>query len=172
MGAVLQTGSAKKGNPQMAKPGETSMPKIVASPEVGRSFESSANSGRRVGKQAWGLRPDERLPVGTDLTRNREIKTEKKRTIMITRLNSNEPSTPAPSSPITPAADPLANKEVFLNLLVAQIKNQDPLNPTDSVQFLTQLSQFTQTEQTLGMREDLKQITAAINRLGAAATPP
>ena len=88
---------------------------------------------------------------------------------MITRLNSNEPSTPAPSSPITPAADPLANKEVFLNLLVAQIKNQDPLNPTDSVQFLTQLSQFTQTEQTLGMREDLKQITAAINRLGPAA---
>ena len=90
---------------------------------------------------------------------------------MITRLNSNEPSTPAPSSPITPAADPLANKEVFLNLLVAQIKNQDPLNPTDSVQFLTQLSQFTQTEQTLGMREDLKQITAAINRLGPAAAP-
>ncbi len=91
---------------------------------------------------------------------------------MITRVNPNEPSTPAQSSPITPAADPLANKEVFLSLLVAQIKNQDPMNPTDSVQFLTQLSQFTQTEQTLGMREDLKQITAAINRLGTAAARP
>ena len=87
---------------------------------------------------------------------------------MINSVNSNEPSTAAPSSPITPPADPLANKEVFLNLLVAQIKNQDPLNPTDSVQFLTQLSQFTQTEQTLGIRDDLKQIKNAINQLGAA----
>ncbi len=62
--------------------------------------------------------------------------------------------------------DPLANKEVFLSLLVAQIKNQDPMNPTDSVQFLTQLSQFTQTEQTLGIREDLKAIRSAIEALG------
>lgn len=64
--------------------------------------------------------------------------------------------------------DPLANKEVFLSLLVAQIKNQDPMNPTDSVQFLTQLSQFTQTEQTLGIREDLKQIIAGIDKLAPA----
>ena len=45
------------------------------------------------------------------------------------------------------------------------------MNPTDSVQFLTQLSQFTQTEQTLGMREDLKQVIAAIKELGTAASP-
>ncbi len=88
---------------------------------------------------------------------------------MINSVTAPDPSTSAQSSPINPAADPLANKEVFLSLLVAQIKNQDPMNPTDSVQFLTQLSQFTQTEQTLGMREDLKQITAAINRLGPRA---
>lgn len=67
------------------------------------------------------------------------------------------------------ATDPLANKEVFLSLLVAQIKNQDPMNPTDSVQFLTQLSQFTQTEQTLGIRDDLKQIRSAIEQLRAPA---
>ena len=86
---------------------------------------------------------------------------------MINSLNTADPLAPAQSSLITPAADPLANKEVFLSLLVAQIKNQDPMNPTDSVQFLTQLSQFTQTEQTLGMRDDLKQIKAAIEHLGA-----
>jgi flagellar basal-body rod modification protein FlgD len=72
------------------------------------------------------------------------------------------------TSPTTATQDALANKEVFLTLLVAQIKNQDPMNPTDSVQFLTQLSQFTQTEQTLGIREDLRQIKAAIETLGAA----
>lgn len=91
---------------------------------------------------------------------------------MINSVNSTAPSALAPSSTSAAAADPLANKEVFLNLLVAQIKNQDPLNPTDSVQFLTQLSQFTQTEQTLGIREDLKQITAAIKQLGTAAATP
>ena len=34
------------------------------------------------------------------------------------------------------------SKDLFLQLLVAQIKNQDPLNPTDSTQFVAQLAQF------------------------------
>lgn len=84
---------------------------------------------------------------------------------MIDLMNATSTARDTASTPTTPV-DPLANKEVFLSLLVAQIKNQDPMNPTDSVQFLTQLSQFTQTEQTLGIRDDLKQIIAAINELG------
>ncbi|MBC7928815.1 MAG: hypothetical protein H7039_24490 [Bryobacteraceae bacterium] len=46
----------------------------------------------------------------------------------------------------------------FLQLLVAQVKNQDPLNPTDGVQFLTQLAQFSQLEQMIGVRTDLQGI--------------
>jgi flagellar basal-body rod modification protein FlgD len=87
---------------------------------------------------------------------------------MISPLDTTAPAGDTASTATTPV-DPLANKEVFLSLLVAQIKNQDPMNPTDSVQFLTQLSQFTQTEQTLGIRSDLKQIIAAINNLGNPA---
>ena len=49
-----------------------------------------------------------------------------------------------------------ASKEMFLKLLVAQIKNQNPLNPADGVQFLSQLAQFTQLEQTMGMATDLQ----------------
>ncbi len=60
----------------------------------------------------------------------------------------------------TPAAtDPtaaLANENTFLQLLVAQIKNQDPTNPTDSVQFLSQLAQFSQLEQLIGIRQELQ----------------
>ena len=52
-------------------------------------------------------------------------------------------------------------KEAFLQLLVAQVKNQNPLNPTDGVQFLSQLAQFSQLEQLMGIREDLA--TAAAN---------
>ena len=55
-------------------------------------------------------------------------------------------------------SDPAANgvsKDTFLKLLVAQIKNQDPLNPTDGTQFLTQLAQFSELEQVMAIREDV-----------------
>lgn len=37
-------------------------------------------------------------------------------------------------------------KDMFTKLLVAQIKNQDPLSPTDPSQFVNQLTQLSQTE--------------------------
>jgi flagellar basal-body rod modification protein FlgD len=74
-------------------------------------------------------------------------------------------STTGTSSSTDVAAAPkndLASKEAFLQLLVSQIKNQNPLDPTDGVQFLTQLAQFSQLEQMLGMRSDLGQIREAL----------
>ena len=86
-------------------------------------------------------------------------------------------STPTVTSPFsvdTPSAksrtgdvDPLANKETFLQLLVAQIKNQNPMSPQDGVQFLSQLAQFTDLEQSLSMRQD---IAAIKDLLQASAT--
>jgi flagellar basal-body rod modification protein FlgD len=52
--------------------------------------------------------------------------------------------------------DSFTNANTFLQLIVAQLKNQDPLNPADSVQFLSQLAQFSQLEQLIGIRQDLK----------------
>lgn len=53
----------------------------------------------------------------------------------------------------TPASDKIAtsvatseNKDMFTKLLVAQIRNQDPLAPSDPSQFVNQLSQLSQTE--------------------------
>jgi len=57
--------------------------------------------------------------------------------------------------PANPSIDGLANENTFLQLLVAQIKNQDPLQPADSIQFLSQLAQFSQLEQLIGIRQDL-----------------
>ncbi|MCX6591796.1 MAG: hypothetical protein NTZ56_09750 [Acidobacteria bacterium] len=65
--------------------------------------------------------------------------------------------------------DPTAQKEMFLQLLVAQIKNQNPLSPADGTQFVAQLSQMTGVEQLLGMRQDLKGIGTSLTQ--PRATP-
>jgi flagellar basal-body rod modification protein FlgD len=44
----------------------------------------------------------------------------------------------------TSTAADLANQNVFLQLLVAQLKNQDPDNPVDGTTFITQLAQFSE----------------------------
>jgi flagellar basal-body rod modification protein FlgD len=65
-------------------------------------------------------------------------------------------ATADPSVPTTAGKEKTAvNKETFLQLLVAQIKNQNPLSPADGVQFLTQLAQFSELEQMMGMRDEL-----------------
>jgi flagellar basal-body rod modification protein FlgD len=56
----------------------------------------------------------------------------------------------------------LANANTFLQLLVAQIKNQDPTNPTDSMQYVSQLAQFSELEQVIGIREDLARISRTV----------
>lgn len=52
-------------------------------------------------------------------------------------------STKSTSSPGVNDAD---NKDMFLKLLIAQMKYQDPTNPTDSTEYVTQMAQFSQVE--------------------------
>jgi len=65
---------------------------------------------------------------------------------------STDPTSTTPTSP----TDKLANESTFLQLLVAQIQNQDPMNPTDSTQFMGQLVQFSQLEQLLGINKGIQ----------------
>ncbi|MEC8928098.1 MAG: flagellar hook capping FlgD N-terminal domain-containing protein [Verrucomicrobiota bacterium] len=43
----------------------------------------------------------------------------------------------------------------FFQLLVTQLKHQDPMNPVADTEFIAQMAQFTSLEQTKGMKEDL-----------------
>lgn len=55
-----------------------------------------------------------------------------------------------------------ADKDMFLKLLVAQLRHQDPLQPQDGIQFVTQLAQFTALEHSATMRQDLTAIREAL----------
>ena len=50
------------------------------------------------------------------------------------------------------ATNDTSDKDMFLQLLVAQMKYQDPMNPTDSSEFLSQSAQFTALEKAYGLR--------------------
>jgi flagellar basal-body rod modification protein FlgD len=56
---------------------------------------------------------------------------------------------------------------MFLQLLVSQIQNQDPLNPTDSTTFVSQLAQFSELEQVIAMRGDLDTLATSATQISA-----
>ena len=80
---------------------------------------------------------------------------------------SNNPSS---SSSVTSGTDKLANEQTFLQLLVSQLQNQDPLNPADGTQFVTQLAQFSQLEQMLSIRGDVGAIRQQIAPTSTSST--
>jgi len=55
-----------------------------------------------------------------------------------------------------------------MQLLIAQLKNQDPMKPTDDTQFIAQLAQFSSLEATNKMNDTLEELSNA-QMLGQAA---
>lgn len=53
------------------------------------------------------------------------------------------------------SAEKALDRDDFLKLLVAQMKNQDPLKPQDNTQFVAELAQFSNLEQSMGINERL-----------------
>ena len=87
----------------------------------------------------------------------------------------------APAEQTTPLSS-LTNRNAmgqdeFLKMLVAQLKNQDPLNPMDGKDMAAQLAQFSAVEQLIAMNKSMAAQTAsatatadAIEALGTAQT--
>ena len=92
-------------------------------------------------------------------------------------VNSAASST---ASSVTSRATIAQNFDTFLQLLTTQLKNQNPLDPMNDTEFVSQMAQFSILEQVSliaeeieGLREDiakgLEQINEAVSALGEKA---
>lgn len=61
------------------------------------------------------------------------------------------------------------DKDLFLKLMVAQMRNQDPANPTDSSEFLAQTAQFTALEKMQEVADQTSQLVALQVAFGASS---
>jgi flagellar basal-body rod modification protein FlgD len=77
--------------------------------------------------------------------------------------------TPASSSAAGQIGGIAPTEGTFLTLLVTQLKNQDPLNPTDSTQFVSELAQFSSLEQLMNINTGVTAISGVV--APATSTP-
>ncbi|MBV9742686.1 MAG: hypothetical protein JO099_02900 [Acidobacteriia bacterium] len=87
-------------------------------------------------------------------------------------------STPA-SSAATASANPSSsatsksaqvNEDTFMQLLVAELQNQDPSNPADGTQFVTQLAEFQQLTTSMNMAKSVSGIQSDTDTLVSIAS--
>jgi len=94
----------------------------------------------------------------------------------MTPTNPITTTTSTSSSSFTQAAGGALGKDTFLKLLAAQLKNQNPLNPTDDQQFLAQMAQMSEVEQVTNMAQGQQEIarsqqmTEAVSLIGRTVT--
>ena len=62
-------------------------------------------------------------------------------------------------------ANDALGKDAFLQLLVTQMKNQDPLDPQDNGEYLSQLAQFSALEQMTNVSEGLTNLSTIVNNI-------
>ncbi len=74
--------------------------------------------------------------------------------------------TPSPNSAAARANEPASaelGQQDFLRMLIAQLENQDPLNPQDATEFTAQLATFSNLEQMLAIRQGIDSLVALQN---------
>jgi len=77
---------------------------------------------------------------------------------MVASVNSTTTANNAADLSKALGNNPAMGRDAFLKLLVAQLKNQDPLKPQDNSAFVAELAQFSSLEQSMGVNDRLDQM--------------
>lgn len=75
----------------------------------------------------------------------------------------NTYKTTEPTNTTAPDATPTLDYNAFLHLLIAQMKNQDPMEPMKSSDYVAQLATFSQVEKSVQMNERLNSLLTSSN---------
>jgi len=75
------------------------------------------------------------------------------------------PATAGAGAQAASKANGTLGKDDFLKLLVTQLQNQDPLNPTDNTQFVAQLAQFSSLEGITNLNKSMDDISSGMSSL-------
>ncbi|GGL47376.1 flagellar hook assembly protein FlgD [Planomonospora parontospora] len=78
-------------------------------------------------------------------------------------------TTTATSAATTSSGNSRLDKDTFLKLLVAQMRYQDPSNPTDTSAFMSQTAQFTEVERMEELVKQQGELLAAQLQLSASS---
>lgn len=84
----------------------------------------------------------------------------------INNINNGSTSQTQGTSAATSGTEALGRDD-FMKLLVAQLKNQDPNNPVDAKDLVTQLSQLTSVEKLVSIDDSIQSLKAATNGMAA-----
>jgi flagellar basal-body rod modification protein FlgD len=91
-------------------------------------------------------------------------------------ITDSTTSTPTSSSTTPTNPNGTLGDNEFLQLMVTQLQDQDPLNPTNSSQYLSELAQFTSLEQETNTATSTQQLattnqtTEALSLLGQSVS--
>jgi flagellar basal-body rod modification protein FlgD len=87
----------------------------------------------------------------------------------ITPTTNTPASTNATGSSSSTGTSKMLDKETFLKLMMVQLQNQDPLNPSDPTQYMSELAQLTTLEQTTNLATSAAQSASEQNTTTALA---
>ena len=132
----------------------------------------SGLAGIRAGAGLLSPSPEARASVAKQLAETARARAGERtaeeaiiRPLNVTAQNTVGQPTEVDSDSITAPLQKELGKDAFLQLLVLQMQSQDPLNPMDNTEMVSQLAQFSALEAQTNLNESFEMLSGNVDQL-------